>query len=314
MALSAKLQMSLFDAGLAPEPGSTLTILSFGGGQDSTAILYRLVFDPVFRQRYAPGRLLVVMADTGDEHPETNRHVWYVKGFCKRHGIEFHLITPDMGYHSESWQSLRGFYNKTRTCGSKAFPKTCTDRLKVQPIYRFIEAWLGREYGVKATRKAGFIDFSSRYGKIRMLIGIAKGEEKRIAPPEDEPQRWKRESIETVYPLVDYGMDRKACQDYIRSVGERVPPPSNCILCPFLSEIELVWLYRFMREDYEDWCRIEAEKLKAWEHKGDRNLGVWGKRRLPEVLAGALEKYGHMSDDELHAHKFSHGHCVQSRY
>lgn len=54
---------------------SPLTILSFGGGQDSTTILYKLVFDADFKARYAPGDLLVLMADTGNEHPETYSHV-----------------------------------------------------------------------------------------------------------------------------------------------------------------------------------------------------------------------------------------------
>jgi hypothetical protein len=45
-----------------------ITILSFGAGQDSTAILYRIVLDPEFRKAYVKGKLVVIMSDTGDEH------------------------------------------------------------------------------------------------------------------------------------------------------------------------------------------------------------------------------------------------------
>ena len=291
-----------------------LTVLSFGGGQDSTAILDLLVFDKGFRRRYAPGRLLVVMADTGDEHPATVAHTAYIKQFCEKHGVEFVLITPDMGFHSEKWTDLRGFYRRTNTVGSKAFPKTCTDKLKLVPIYRFLESWLGTHYGVQVGRKKGFREFVEAYGKIRVLIGIAKGEEKRMAAPGMDAQPWKRDCIETEYPLVDRGMDRQACQDYIRSVGEPVPFPSNCILCPFMNEIEMLWLYRFMHADYLDWVEIERNKLEANRHMGEKNLGVWGKKTLPEKMAEVLTKHGHMSDEELNTYKMSHGHCVMSKY
>ena len=59
---------------------------------------------------------------------------------------------------------------------------------------------------------------------------------------------------------------------------------------------------------------IEQTKLNANLHMGDRNLGVWGKKTLPEVLQKAVEKFGHMSPGELDEYKMSHGHCVMSKY
>lgn len=225
----ARQQMDLFEI-LLPAPGEILTILSYGIGQDSTAILYKLAFDKEFRRKYAPGRLLVVTAATGDEHPHTNQYLWHVMSFCRKEKIEFVHITADLGYHSRSWQSLRAFYRLKSCVGSKAYPKTCTDRLKIKPIYSFLEDWLGREFGVMTGKKKGFRNFAARFGKIRVLVGISKNEEKRVASV-SEIQRWKRESIETSYPLIEEGMDRQDCQQYIRSVGQPVPWPSNCMLC-----------------------------------------------------------------------------------
>jgi len=109
----------------APE-GSQLTVLSFGGGQDSSALLEMILDDPDFRAKYAPNDLLVCMSDTGDEFDATYRHVRDVQARCKAAGVEFVFITSDMGYHSESWQSLRHFYRTKGTIGSKSYPKTCT--------------------------------------------------------------------------------------------------------------------------------------------------------------------------------------------
>lgn len=277
-------------------------------------MLYLYIFDKAFRAKYAPNDFLVMMSDTGDEHPATKEHIEKTKNICSNHSIEFTHITPDMGYHADSWQSLRGFYRKHRCVGSKAFPKTCTDRLKIQPIYRFLEDCLSIKYGVVTGRKKGFVDFANSYGKIRMIVGISAGEETRIADPCREGRLWKRESIEMSYPLVELGLDRKGCQELIRSFKQPVPSPSNCVLCPFMSEIELLWLYRFMPNDFEEWVELESNKVKANVHWGERNLGVWGKTLLPDILVRAREKHRNLTDHDLKSYKFSHGHCVMSKY
>lgn len=303
------------DPKIIPETDqAALTVLSYGCGQDSYSLLLRYIHDRSFKEKYAPLGFVVVMASTGDEHPETMKHLEYTKALCSKHGIEFYHIVPAMGFHSPGWQSLRQFYRSHNTCGSKAFPKTCTDNLKLKPIYSFLEHYLGDKYGVRVGRKQGFFEFARKYGKLRVMLGISKGEEKRIADPEKEIARWKRLTVQSLYPLVDLGDNRQGCQDYIRYCGEIVCPPSNCILCPFMSLQELLWLYRFMPADYHEWVDIERNKLQAFKHLGDRNLGVWGKKSLPEILVKAEERHGHMTGEELDDYKFSHGHCVSTRY
>jgi 3'-phosphoadenosine 5'-phosphosulfate sulfotransferase (PAPS reductase)/FAD synthetase len=292
-----------------------LTVLSFGGGQDSTALLYKYVFDADFRAKYAPGRFLVIMAATLDEHPETNLHVAKTKEFCAAHKIEFVHITPDMGFHGGKWQGYRQFLRATNTCGSKAFRKTCTDNLKIKPIYRFLEQWLAREYNVANKLKKGFYQFVHQgHGKVKMLIGIAKGEESRCG---EALEKWQRETVERVYPLIDLGLDRQGCQDYIASCNKPVPPPSNCMLCPFMSEIELLWLFLNYPLDYAEWVKLEQAKIDRFRGEGlpdDKNLGVWGRKLLPQKLAEAQVRYAHMTHAQINEYKMSHGHCVKSKY
>lgn len=290
-----------------------LTVLSHGMGQDSMAISEMLINDDDFRRRYAPNDLLVIHSDTGDEHPESYLAQWRLRKRLKDAGIEFLCVTPDLGYHGKNWTSLRGQYRANNTVGSKAFPKVCTDRLKIQPMYRALEDWLCRRYGVAGGKKAGFHNFMARYGRIHVLLGIAAGEESRIAPDDPNAPGWWR-TIRRVYPLVDLGMDRAACQRYIADQGQPVPPPSNCMLCPFMDKRELLWLSRAYPESYEDWVDIEARKFEKFAHKGDKNYGVWGKKSLPQVLAEAEAEFGHMTTEELAEHRFSHGHCVGARY
>jgi 3'-phosphoadenosine 5'-phosphosulfate sulfotransferase (PAPS reductase)/FAD synthetase len=293
-----------------------LTVLSFGGGQDSTALLYKYAFDADFRAKYAPGRFLVIMAATLDEHPATNAHIKATEQFCDEHNIEFVYITPDIGYHGGKWQGYRQFLRATNTCGSKAFRKTCTDNLKIKPIYRFLEQWIARAFCLNHNaRKQGFYEFVRKgHGKIKMLIGIAKGEESRCG---EAVEKWQRETVERVYPLIDLGLDRQGCQDYIASVNKPVPPPSNCMLCPFMSEIELLWLFNNFPADYAEWVTLEQNKINRFRGEGlpdDKNLGVWGKKLLPQKLEEAKARYAHMTPAAINEYKMSHGHCVKSKY
>ena len=86
-------------------------------------------------------------------------------------------------------------------------------------------------------------------------------------------------------------------------MGLPLPPPSNCKRCHFRRPVELLWLYRFEREAYDEWVELEKAKIAKFAERtaarGQQNCGVFGRKLIPEVLADAVEKYGHMSDDEL---------------
>jgi len=295
-----------------------LSVLSFGGGQDSTVILIKLIQDAWFREKYAPEDLLVIISDTGDEHQETYDHVDQMLRRARERGVETAWLRPAMGFHSEKWQSLRGFYRRTNTIGSKAFPKTCTDKLKLVPIYRYLSEYVAAKYSPPSTGKRyrgkqPLVDFAAAFGKIRVMLGIAAGEESRVAD-EDKLPKWMQLSIERSYPLIDVGWDRSDCIAFMQGNVFGVPIPSNCMLCPYMNLAELLWLYRFHPKDYDEWVELEANKIAANKHKGDKNLGVWGKKLLPEVLREAIEKHGHMTDEELWDYKMTHGHNVRSKY
>lgn len=299
-----------------PTAQPELTVLSFGGGQDSTAILHRLVLDLEFRRRYAPGRLLVVMSDTGDEHPDTVEHVGAMRRMCQNVGIEFEYLTTDRGYHRGCWsEGLARTYERLGAIGSVAYPKTCSANLKVYPIWRFLEEWIAARYGIENRgKKFAVKEFVRRHGKVRVLLGIAAGEEKRCGR-DREP--WAQLCVQKVYPLIDLGWDRAACQRYVASIGQAVPPPSNCLMCPFKSKQEVLWTYRRHPERWEQWVSLEAAKVRKHEALGAdprKNYGVKGVRLLPAVLEAAQREFGHLSDEELDAHRMSHGHCNSNAF
>jgi hypothetical protein len=280
--------------------------------------LYKYIYDDEFATKYVGTDFVVVMADTGNEHWETNKHRMEIQQLCKEHNISFWFITGAMGFTSPVWsKGLVDFYESGNRIGSKAFPKTCTDKLKITPIYNWLEEYIFNTYtSVDVVgRKRAIKQFAEKHGKIDVIIGIAAGEETRASSNEESPSVWMRQAINKVYPLLDLEMDRQACQDYIKDVGHVVPPPSNCILCPFMSYQELLYMYREMPVWYNKWVELEANKIKANSHVDPKkNMGVWGNKLLPEALKIAEEKHGHMTVAELKEYKMSHGHCVKSKY
>jgi len=311
---------------------SDLTILSFGGGQDSTTILFKLVLDEKFKNKYIDpnGKFLVLMADTHTEHEETYQYLDdVIIPFCKKYNIEFIKIDNTMGYHLDGWKSLvHKWETGTRpTIGSVAYPKSCTHQLKLQPQFKYIEEWIPKHYTkvVPRKNKANFVQFAKYYGKIRWLVGLAEGEQKRVAKPGSVKEVWRKQSVEVIYPLIEHKLDRQSCQDYIKSIEKPIPLPSNCLYCPYSSNhMEILWLEKFYPDNFDKWVELEQKKLDAWNDT-DKNLGVTGKLHksgdrkgtaftLIDLLKEAKEKYANISNEELWDYKMSHGHCVSSTY
>ncbi|WP_286851109.1 MULTISPECIES: hypothetical protein [Sphingobacterium] len=312
-----------------------LTVLAFGGGQDSTTILYKIILDPSFREKWIHGDLLILMSDTGNEHPHTYSHISFIEDLCRRNGIAFCFITSDKGYHPKTWPSLTAQFEKNSTIMSLAYPRTCTDNLKIKPLYNYLDHYIAQTYYDYTEEtipkgKAFIKRFVKDFGRIKVILGIAAGEEKRIAKSErksrkaqqlnlfktyrDPIPKWMTECIEKTYPLIEECMDRSACQTYIRAVGFPLPYPSNCIMCPYLSKIEILWLFKNMPDQFARWVTYENAKLEKCKEKVKRNLGVKGEQRLNEILQDAIQEFGHMTDEELNEYKMSHGHCVLSSY
>jgi hypothetical protein len=300
--------------------GAQLTILSFGSGQDSATLLAMYRHDPEFRKKYAPGQFVVVFSDTGNEHPKTYEYAEEINHLCLREGIEFWWLKPDMGFHYPNWHTLDQQMDTHGTVFSKAFPKSCTDKLKVQVIYRWLAHWIEQNYDIKNPEKkyrgkAPIVAFVRSFGKIRILLGIAAGEEKRVSKAQKSYSKWSEICLDKVYPLMDLGLDRQRCQDYLRSVNETVPWPSCCLKCPWANLQELLWLSMDFPDVYQDWVRQERVKLDRNKDKGDKNCAVWGSTKtLPEMLEIAKQKHGDMTLEQLREYRFSHGHCNNSAY
>lgn len=314
----------------------TITLLSYGGGQDSKALLLLYIHDAAFRAKYAPDLFLVVMSDTGDEHDHTYADLQEVKRLCLVHKIPFYFLTADKGYHVPSWPSL--MEPQLRAEGGEFKPtlvqlgtKGCTQQLKLGPIYKFFDEWISSTIGYgfeiascRGHGKRAIKRFAKEGGEIRVLIGFAWGENKRAQKSlkQQATQQASKKDIfwkylNRFFPLIDLAMDRSACQKYIASKGANVPYPSNCKRCPYMSPEELYWLALHDPAALEEWIRAEAAKI-ARDTGAEKNYGAMAsKKLLPQRVEEVKTKYAHLSREALLAHlddhKKNHG-CGSSAY
>jgi hypothetical protein len=244
--------------------------------------------DERLTERHPAEHLLVIFSDTGDEHSKTYSHIERCEKRCDdRDDIDFVHVTPDMGYHTDAWQSLTDHYEENNTIGSKAYVKSCSSNLKIAVLYKYIDDYIGDRFGFTSGRKRAMYSYAEHFGKLPVMIGIAEGEESR-AKGNDTGPKWMIRTVRRIYPLIEMEMGRLDCQEVIREAGREPPRPSMCRHCPFKTDLQVLLMSKRDPEGFEEWVRLERQKLEAWadhcEEKGVDNYG--GVERRPYARRG----------------------------
>ena len=221
------------------------TLLSFGGGINSTALLLEWV-------EQGKPLDLVIFADTGTEMPETYEFIdKYVIPFCKKHNIHFETVYYTVsdkvaGVKKGHWVegervSIYDYYEYQKAVPSM-IKRSCTDKFKISPIEKYIK------------QKWGDKNLPLR------LIGIDAGESHRAKFIVD-PETGKKEKLyeHNEYPLLDWGWDREACLDRIKKEGWENPGKSGCYFCPFQSRNNWVRLLEGNPALYDKSMELELQ-------------------------------------------------------
>lgn len=197
----------------------TLRTISYGGGVQSTALLVLA----------AQGKLddiiggpvdAALFSNVGDdsEHPATLEYVRNVATpWAHERGITVHELRRIK--RDGSGETLMGRLMKP---GSRSLPipvrmdngapgnRSCTADFKIKVIGKWLKA-----NGATAEDPA------------TVCIGISTDEITRVSNKRVMPYE------RPVYPLINLGLDRSACQVLIADAGLPVPPKSSCFFCPF---------------------------------------------------------------------------------
>lgn len=133
-------------------------------------------------------------------------------------------------------------YTKNAETGKKGLlRRQCTADYKILPVNKKVRQLLGLQSNEK--RKKGT--------KVEMLMGISMDEVYRV-----KENRLKY--ITNVYPLIELGMNRNDCLNWIKQNNYPTPPRSACTFCPFHNNSE----WRKIKENKEEWHSVvELDRL-----------------------------------------------------
>ena len=189
-----------------------------GLGVNSTALLIQL-------RRVGLRPDLILFADTGSEKHETYGYLQTRREWLRAAGFPDLIVVRRRGVRVPD-RSLEDQCLRTGTLPSLAYGgKSCSLKWKVAPQNKFCNHW---EPALKCWR-------SGR--KVIKVIGYDAG-------PSDgrRVKAFRDPKYLFWYPLREFGLDRAACIDLIRSEGLSVPSKSACFFCPATKKPELLQL------------------------------------------------------------------------
>jgi len=207
----------------------TYRVWSCGGGVQSTAIAALIVKGEIEKPDYA------VMVDTGFEKTRVMDYVRKVLvPKLSEVGVTLNIIqTAD--YADQYLVDPSGFciipVFKKRKDGIKKMKTACNDKWKVQVIRKWLLA-------------KGVEQYVS-------VIGIGAEEQHR-------QRKAHKKYYKNTYPLIDLGMDRDACIEYITKVaGWPEPIRSSCLICGQQDDGEWWRMAMIDKADFQKAVAIE---------------------------------------------------------
>lgn len=201
-----------------------LRFLSFGGGIQSTALVWMMI-DGVL-----PWVDHILYAETGDDGQVTGDHVDDMEREIRKasNQVEFHRVSKGEKLSDNLRRRATTIIGTDRrfigvpffTGKSGQGRRQCTREFKIEPLEKKQRELLG--YKPRQVMPKGMCE---------VWIGISTDEVVRAGAA------FARWSINR-YPLLEQRMSRSDCARYMADTGRRVPPKSACVYCPYRSNQE----------------------------------------------------------------------------
>jgi len=231
--------------GAEPSPAIRLRVLSLGAGVQSTTLALLAAHGEI-----GPMPDCAIFADTRWEPRPVYEHLAWLMSpnvlpfpvhIVSAGDIRANLMAAAEG---RRWASIPAFTRRVDRQGRVSIGmirRQCTGDYKIDPIRKKVRELVG------LTRRR-----SPPNPVVEQWIGISMDETIRMKP---SFERWRVNR----WPLVELGMTRRDCLDWLRRHDYPTPPKSACIGCPYHSDA--VW--RAMRdEDPDAWAdAVDIDRL-----------------------------------------------------
>ena len=127
-------------------------------------------------------------------------------------------------------------------------PLQCSKEFKTRVVHLQLRTMLGLEKGQRGPKERAFYQW----------LGISK----------DEAHRQKDCELKYVqnrYPLIEMGMTRGDCLEWMEKKGYPKPPRSSCIFCPYRSDKEWVHLRDNLPNDWDKAVQFDQQIRNGYE-------------------------------------------------
>lgn len=175
-----------------------------------------------------------VHADTTWEHQHTYQFAKHWQPWLENFGIKFATVKANDTGAIMIYENTKGVAIPAYTINGQQdgqVRRQCTADWKITPVRKFVAAELARR-GLKKTP-----------GIVEQWIGIST----------DEWQRAKDSDVKYIthrYPLIEAGMSRSDCVNWLTAHGLQVPGKSSCVFCPYHNAS--AWR-ELKRQNGKDW-------------------------------------------------------------
>lgn len=247
-----------------------LTVLSFGGGVQSTTLALMAAQGEIERPDCC------IFADAGNESEATYAHVWRVAQTLDNAGVPLYIvsagvITDDVLRASKTDSGVKTgqvgqppFYMAgVDDAGEQRLWRKCSSEYKIRPIEQFVRARLGVKKGAKVPQGV----------TVEKWIGISTDEASRM-----KPSRLPYET--TRWPLIEMGMTRWDCHIWLKSHGWGVVPSSACLICPYHDNDYWRSLRDKQPDEYQSVVDFERE-LHAGQIPGTKSAAYLHRSCVP---------------------------------
>jgi hypothetical protein len=184
-----------------------ITIASYGGGTNSTAMLIECAKRGVKVD-------LILFADTGGEKPHTYNYVQIFSDWLVANGMPEIITVKKVRANGEVLTLEQNCLEKNMLPSIAYGFKSCSQKYKIAPMDIYVNNWPP----AKEAWAAG--------EQITKLIGYDTDEAHRSMKNHDD-NKYKYE-----HPLIEWNMGREDCIASIQDAGLCLPGKSACYFCP----------------------------------------------------------------------------------
>ena len=225
-----------------------LRVLSLGAGVQSSTLALMIEKGEV------PMVDCAIFSDVGAEPQKVYDWLEYLKKQLSYpvYTVQWRNLKEDIiaGANGQYKGFTAPYFSKNLETGKKGMlRRQCTADYKIKPVQQKIRQLLGYQKGERVAKDT----------KVEMVMGISY----------DEMQRMKINQIkyiENQYPLVEMGIRRHQCIEWLENNNYPRPPRSACTFCPFHSNAEWQEIKQNKKE-WEEVVMIDKMIRKQERHK-----------------------------------------------